>query len=135
MTRQETIRAIIDSLKRRRKELLKKLKSSTSRHVSDEVGESRSVSKSLESKLFLAEADPQEVRRIDEALLRYCRRKFGVCRACDRQIPVARLRAIPHAERCVSCQEKVDSGEAEEEAPKYVATDLGLFLEVMSIHD
>ncbi|MBI4571920.1 MAG: TraR/DksA C4-type zinc finger protein [candidate division NC10 bacterium] len=33
---------------------------------------------------------------------------YGICEACGRAIPTARLRAVPEAVRCVSCAEQDD---------------------------
>jgi DnaK suppressor protein len=42
------------------------------------------------------------LKRIDEGI-------FGICFECEEQIPDRRLKAIPWAERCVKCQELLDS--------------------------
>ncbi len=64
----------------------------------------------------LAEAT---IARIDDALERLQSGSYGVCVECDTQIPSQRLEALPYAERCIECAERVDpSGDrpAEEEA-------------------
>lgn len=40
---------------------------------------------------------------LDHALDRVRRGRFGICEECGREIPVARLRALPGASRCVRC--------------------------------
>ena len=37
------------------------------------------------------------------------------CKMCGKPIPRERLQAIPHAQRCVLCQDKFEHGEADEE--------------------
>ncbi len=34
---------------------------------------------------------------------------FGVCQRCEGKIPKTRLQAIPEAEYCMPCQEKVEA--------------------------
>jgi DnaK suppressor protein len=45
---------------------------------------------------------------IDAALERMHRGEFGACEACDKDIPLARLRAVPWALFCLSCQQKAE---------------------------
>jgi len=35
---------------------------------------------------------------------------YGICRACGRRIPPARLAARPHAALCLSCEEREEAG-------------------------
>ena len=35
---------------------------------------------------------------------------FGRCEQCGKDIPEERLKAVPYASRCVSCQAKVENG-------------------------
>ena len=35
---------------------------------------------------------------------------FGSCETCHRQIPAARLEAVPYARRCVACQRRWEAG-------------------------
>ncbi len=43
--------------------------------------------------------------QVEEALGRMGRGEYGRCRACGAEIAIERLRALPHATRCVPCQE------------------------------
>ena len=45
----------------------------------------------------------EAIRQIDEALARLGRGPFGVCTSCGHVISAARLRALPFAERCLTC--------------------------------
>ena len=51
---------------------------------------------------------------INAALARVRTKAWGVCQQCDADIPKARLEALPYAENCVLCQEKIE----EETRPK-----------------
>lgn len=45
------------------------------------------------------------LREVRAALDRIASGRYGVCARCDRRIPGARLRALPHATMCVRCKE------------------------------
>ena len=63
-----------------------------------------------EFNLGLASNDRELLYRIDEAFKRINENTFGTCRECEKSIPVARLKAIPYAETCLKCQEKLEQG-------------------------
>jgi len=44
--------------------------------------------------------------KMDEALARLVAGRYGLCAECEEPIPVARLRALPFAVRCLPCQER-----------------------------
>jgi DnaK suppressor protein len=46
----------------------------------------------------------EEERRIAEARRALADGSYGICRDCHREIPAARLEAMPEAVRCVDCQ-------------------------------
>lgn len=50
--------------------------------------------------------DTAELREIDTALRRIEEGSYGQCSVCGIDIPLARLRAQPAAERCIDCQER-----------------------------
>lgn len=56
----------------------------------------------------LVEATSRTVQGIEIALQRLKTGTYGRCADCGREIPSARLRALPFAERCRSCQEAWD---------------------------
>jgi DnaK suppressor protein len=49
-----------------------------------------------------------EVFQIDEALRRLEAGTYGVCVDCEEDIDERRLKAVPEAARCISCQEIYD---------------------------
>jgi len=56
---------------------------------------------------FLSRLGAQEKRELDEVFAAQARLEtgtFGVCEACARPIPLARLRARPTARSCVACR-------------------------------
>lgn len=57
--------------------------------------------------LHLNSLDYVQLRLVDEALDRLNSGDYGVCLACEEPIPAKRLRALPWARYCVTCQESV----------------------------
>ena len=60
------------------------------------------------------------LKSVEEALDRIETGAFGVCLGCEEEIPEKRLRAVPWASHCLSCQEKLDRqramGEVEDDS-------------------
>ncbi len=48
-----------------------------------------------------------EIRMIDEALMKISNNTFGVCEMCGEEITLKRLKAIPYAKLCIDCKEKL----------------------------
>jgi DnaK suppressor protein len=63
-----------------------------------------SESFSQEFSLELLQRDEATLAEIDEALERVRVGTFGLCEACEKLIPKARLNAVPYARFCVECQ-------------------------------
>jgi len=57
--------------------------------------------------LRLNSMDYGELRLVEEALDRMRSGDYGACQACEEPIPAKRLRALPWARYCVSCQERL----------------------------
>lgn len=51
----------------------------------------------------LGAQDAQRLRLIDSALDRIRLNKYGICLNCGKEIPQARLEALPYALMCVGC--------------------------------
>ncbi len=47
----------------------------------------------------------QELREIDDALIRMAKGTYGFCVDCDQPIQLERLKASPTAKRCITCQD------------------------------
>jgi RNA polymerase-binding protein DksA len=56
--------------------------------------------------LNLASNQQEFLYQIDEALKRIEEKSFGVCEACEKDIPLKRLKALPFAKLCIKCQEE-----------------------------
>jgi RNA polymerase-binding transcription factor len=71
--------------------------------------------------LHLNSLDYVQLRLIEEALDRIHSGDYGVCLACEEAIPDKRLKALPWARYCVTCQEKVgvlQDGQILEDRPR-----------------
>jgi RNA polymerase-binding protein DksA len=56
----------------------------------------------------LMENDRVELERIERAILRIESGAYGECETCEKTIPMPRLKAIPWATRCITCQSQVE---------------------------
>ena len=52
----------------------------------------------------LQEHDIEELEATELALLRITQGTYGLCLACETEIPITRLLAFPSAMRCIKCQ-------------------------------
>ncbi|MBI4827424.1 MAG: TraR/DksA family transcriptional regulator [Nitrospinae bacterium] len=55
----------------------------------------------------------EEVRLIDEALLRIEKGEYGICAECGEKISKKRLQVRPYSILCVDCQQELEKEEAE----------------------
>ena len=60
--------------------------------------------------LDLIQNEEVTLREIDEALKRIDEGTFGVCEACEKAIPLARLKAKPQAKYCIQCKIQEEKG-------------------------
>jgi DnaK suppressor protein len=57
--------------------------------------------------------DSNHQRQIRRALARIARGTYGVCLYCEEDISARRMTAVPWANYCINCQEKIDHREIE----------------------
>ncbi len=57
----------------------------------------------------LMENDRIELERIERAISRIETGQYGQCETCEKAIPMPRLKAIPWATRCITCQSKAEA--------------------------
>jgi len=74
----------------------------------EESGEGDTISVERERDLMLSATARQAVEEIDRALARMDDGTYGLCTPAGRRIAVARLEAIPWAETCVDCKQRVE---------------------------
>jgi DnaK suppressor protein len=46
--------------------------------------------------------------QVEDALVRFDQGAYGVCERCGQQIDPARLKALPYATLCMSCQQRLE---------------------------
>jgi DnaK suppressor protein len=115
-----TVREIEQSLGRRRLELVRAVQSAIGR-VPDEAAtrpdDAPAASVDDELRAALTDRMSRQVARVETALLELHRGEYGLCRDCGRFIGIARLRALPLAERCVACQARAEREERRRDPP------------------
>ncbi|MBF0512168.1 MAG: TraR/DksA family transcriptional regulator [Candidatus Omnitrophica bacterium] len=55
--------------------------------------------------LGLAANDRELLFQVEEALSRIQEGDYGICVSCKKPIPATRLKALPHTQNCMKCQE------------------------------
>ena len=70
-----------------------------------DVAEASAFDLQADLDLALLERTTEALRQVDSALERIESGAYGICEDCGLQIPAARLRALPSAECCRSCEE------------------------------
>lgn len=75
-------------------------------NVAQDLVDKAETSYTKEFLLSLSDAERSQLLMIDEALKRLPRDDFGACQMCGQEIGKKRLKAIPWAPLCISCQEK-----------------------------
>ena len=73
-------------------------------HPGDIAGELLEEEIEQTEEIFIEEGE----RRIAEARRVLAEGTYGTCRDCGREIPPARLEAVPEAVRCVGCQRRFE---------------------------
>ncbi len=74
----------------------------------EESGEGDTISVERERDLMMSATARLAVDEIDAALQRIVDGTYGLCSPAGRRIPVARLEAIPWADTCVDCKQRVE---------------------------
>jgi len=114
MKRNDAIQRIRQVLINRRNALRKSVtgqldspKRDETKTVGDEIDAAvESVQDELLSQLAAAES--RELQRINIALERIADGSYGVCECCQKNIPLARLQAVPYATLCIKCQREME---------------------------
>ncbi len=61
--------------------------------------------------IILCNRDREKLALIDEALERIEEGTYGICEECGLKIPEGRLRVMPFARYCITCQSKIEREE------------------------
>lgn len=73
-------------------------------HMADQGTDSFDRDMNLE----LHGTEQEIMRQVDEALTKIKDATYGRCEACQKDIPLKRLKVIPYARFCISCQDKLE---------------------------
>jgi DnaK suppressor protein len=108
MTRQNALLRLHKDLLARRDELGKKLAGELA-HLrnSGSIGDSADLAFEADGDEVasrLAELDNGQLTQIELALARWQRGTLGICEGCQKQIPLARLDALPYTAFCIHCE-------------------------------
>lgn len=117
--RRERYQVLKDMLESRRNEIqgkLRSLRETLPNEISNvRDAEEQSVHDFVQDvELALMEMQSETLQKIDDALRRLEVGSYGSCADCGSEISEARLRALPFASLCISCQEQAE----EREEPK-----------------
>lgn len=69
-----------------------------------DIGERSLIDVLADTELVVADTRRQELTRMEEAMGRLAEGSYGVCEECGVDIGEERLRAVPYATHCISCQ-------------------------------
>ena len=110
------ISRIRDQLIEQRNELMKMIQSSqeVERNVGDITFSNEiDLASSLEGREMafqLSSRERNELKMIEEALIRIKSGTYGICEGCSRPIGVKRLQIMPLTALCIECQENLEGG-------------------------
>lgn len=111
MKRKDFIETVRRQLLQRRAEMLDDVSGENSLlnslSVSSESGDSADLAADNlagEISAQLAGVEFREIAKIDKAIRRINDNAYGICEGCKKNIPLARLEAIPHACFCIDCK-------------------------------
>ena len=129
--RRERYQVLKDMLESRRGEIqdkLRTLRETLPNEISNvRDAEEQSVHDFVQDvELALMEMKSETLAKIDDALRRVEEGTYGTCAECGSEITEARLRAVPFATLCISCQARVE----EREEPR--GQDRGSFVKELS---
>ena len=109
--------AVIERLTKERKKISDELAELENKHKKARISSSKEVGKNhmadldffYSNNLALLEKEignrKKRLQKIRKALLRLSGGRYGICEKCDQDIGIARLTAIPWADKCTPCKE------------------------------
>ena len=98
-------------LKQLREEILKVIAGedddSGARDFMDEIDKAQNVIEQAMGSL-MSSSQRSNLAKVEEALERIKKSAYGICEECGKEIPMKRLEALPFAQYCISCQQKLE---------------------------
>ena len=111
----------LDSFKKRLEQRQQELRQTVTRTQQDgrsadedttqDIADKAANSYTKEFLFSLSNSERNTLQQVDDALTRIETRRYGVCAACEDDMNLKRLEAVPWARLCLSCQEKQESGQ------------------------
>ena len=92
-------------------DLLRRRRATQAQQWTESVPDAADHARNTESadrELALLESRSRLAQQFDEALQQLEDGRYGICIECGAAIGLERLKAVPFAKRCVSCQEKAE---------------------------
>jgi DnaK suppressor protein len=123
MSQKDAIRRVLET---KRKELLTGTSDRAEILIENAAEEFDRLQQQLNREVAIRNLDRESklLKEVQAAISRLDDESFGVCLRCEEEIPEKRLKAVPWAAYCVSCQETVDKQRA---AGEPVDEDAGSF--------
>ncbi|MDR1491568.1 MAG: TraR/DksA family transcriptional regulator [Planctomycetaceae bacterium] len=109
--KQESFNKLYQMLWERRQIILQKLDIDLDprEEAADKGGDMADIAQETsehELSFHLAEVESRELDKINAAINKLTKGTYGICESCGGQIAVARLKALPFANKCIHCQEQ-----------------------------
>ncbi len=108
---QKELKELKKLLMEKKDDLLHMVEKNTKAEGGNDVGdEADAASESLEKELAfeLTDNERQMLGRIEAALQKVERNIYGTCEKCAEKISFERLKAMPYARYCITCQSKLE---------------------------
>jgi DnaK suppressor protein len=120
MARTTVLRRLEEKLLARRRQLLQvvtgNLREISVTNETRDDGDAAVNAQKAEVSSRLAEIEDKELMRIQHALDRIKKGRYGRCEGCEAKIPAARLDALPYTTLCVNCQRIIELDPEKREA-------------------
>ncbi len=114
---QKTAKAYRDKLQLKKQQILEAYNKNKSYgkeadgEATQDIADKAANSYTKEFLFSLSNTERNLLQQVDAALVRIDGRRFGVCAACENDMNLKRLEAVPWARLCLPCQEKQESGQ------------------------
>ena len=114
MARKDALLRLHQRLTAKRDSLRKKLAAENNIDMPASWGGSRdagdAASEGAEAELDsqLAALESRELAQVEQAVAMIRKGRYGLCEACEKAIPIERLRALPFTTHCIECQRETE---------------------------
>lgn len=78
-----------------------------SRESMDEIDQAQELIE-LEMGSLMSSSHRANLTKVEDALDRIQNNRYGICERCGQEIAMKRLKALPFARYCISCQQKIE---------------------------